>query len=110
MDRFSQSVAGVFVVVLSVLHTGCVNIQIPPPPAPLEERQVSGTGKDKILLVDVSGMISSEEKASFYTHPSMIATIKEELTRASRDESVKALVLRINTPGGTVTASDIIHH
>ena len=110
MDRFSQSVAGVFVAILSVLHTGCVNIQIPPPPAPLEERQVSGVGKDKILLVDVSGVISSEEKASFYTHPSMIATIKEQLTRASRDESVKALVLRINTPGGTVTASDIIHH
>ena len=55
-------------------------------------------------------MISSEDKESFYTYPSMIATIKEELTRASRDESVKALVLRINTPGGTVTASDIIHH
>ena len=110
MDNVRRSFTGLLIVAVSLLHAACVTIQIPPPPAPLEERHVSGSGKDKILLVDVSGMISSEDKESFYTYPSMIATIKEELTRASRDESVKALVLRINTPGGTVTASDIIHH
>ena len=110
MDNVRRSIAGLLVVAFSAVTTACIHINIPPPPAPLEEHQVSGSGKDKILLVDVSGMISSEDKESFYTYPSMIATIKEELTRASRDESVKALVLRINTPGGTVTASDIIHH
>jgi len=110
MDNVHRSIAGLLVVAFSAVTTACIHINIPPPPAPLEEHQVSGSGKDKILLVDVSGMISSEDKESFYTYPSMIATIKEELTRASRDESVKALVLRINTPGGTVTASDIIHH
>lgn len=110
MDNVRRPVVGALLVALSFLHAACIHINIPPPPAPLEEHQVSGSGKDKILLVDVSGMISSEDKESFYTYPSMIATIKEELTRASRDESVKALVLRINTPGGTVTASDIIHH
>jgi protease-4 len=40
----------------------------------------------------------------------MIAGVKEQLTRAAKDENVKAVVLRINTPGGTVTASDIIYH
>ena len=110
MDNVRRPVVGALLVALSFLHSACIHINIPPPPAPLEEHQVSGSGNDKILLVDVSGMISSEDKESFYTYPSMIATIKEELTRASRDESVKALVLRINTPGGTVTASDIIHH
>ena len=110
MDNVRRPVVGALLVALSFLHSACIHINIPPPPAPLEEHQVSGSGKNKILLVDVSGMISSEDKESFYTYPSMIATIKEELTRASRDESVKALVLRINTPGGTVTASDIIHH
>jgi protease-4 len=101
---------GVLGVAMALAQTACVNIYIPPPPAQLEEHQVSGSGKDKVLLVDVSGVISSEDKESFYTYPSMIATIKEELTRASRDEAVKAVVLRINTPGGTVTASDIIYH
>lgn len=101
---------GMLGVAMALAQTACVNIYIPPPPAQLEEHQVSGLGKDKVLLVDVSGVISSEDKESFYTYPSMIATIKEELTRASRDEAVKAVVLRINTPGGTVTASDIIYH
>ncbi|MFO0707443.1 MAG: signal peptide peptidase SppA [Nitrospira sp.] len=101
---------GVLGVALGLSQAACVNVYIPPPPAQLEEHQVSGSGKDKVLLVDVSGVISSEDKESFYTYPSMIATIKEELTRASRDEAIKAVVLRINTPGGTVTASDIIYH
>lgn len=76
----------------------------------MEEHQVAGSGKDKILVMDISGVISSEDKDGFYTFPSMIATIKEELTKAGKDEKVKALVLRINSPGGTVTASDIIYH
>ncbi|HET9313154.1 MAG TPA: signal peptide peptidase SppA, partial [Nitrospira sp.] len=35
---------------------------------------------------------------------------KEELTKASKDEKVKAVVVRINSPGGTVNASDILYH
>ncbi len=67
-------------------------------------------GQGKVLLLDVSGVISSENKEGFIPHPSMLATVKEELTRAAKDEKIKAVVLRINSPGGTVTASDIIYH
>ena len=63
---------GVLGVAMALAQTACVNIYIPPPPAQLEEHQVSGSGKDKVLLVDVSGVISSEDKESFYTYPSMI--------------------------------------
>ncbi len=102
--------ASMLVFLLAVLTSACVTINLPPGPAPLEEHQVAGSGKDKILVIDISGVISSEEKDSFYTLPSMIATIKEELTKAAKDEKIRALVLRINSPGGTVTASDIIYH
>ncbi|MCK7527680.1 MAG: hypothetical protein MZV64_63760 [Ignavibacteriales bacterium] len=34
----------------------------------------------------------------------------ERLERASRDPLVKAVVLRLDTPGGEVTASDIVYH
>src|SRR5207249_10158147 len=40
----------------------------------------------------------------------LVARIKDELTLAAEDEHIKALLLRINSPGGTVTASDIIYH
>jgi protease-4 len=60
--------------------------------------------------MELSGVISSESREGFYTYPSLLATIKEELTKAAKDDRVKALVVRINSPGGTVTASDIIYH
>ena len=42
--------------------------------------------------------------------PSLTTRIKEELTKAEEDKDLKAIVLRINSPGGTVTASDIVYH
>ena len=40
----------------------------------------------------------------------MVDRVRETLKKAEKDDDVKALVLRINTPGGTVTSSDIIYH
>lgn len=96
---------------IGLLLSGCTfNFPLFPGPGPLQETQVDGTGKAKVLLIEISGMISSQENEGFRTAPSMIASVKEQLTRAAKDEKVKAVVLRINTPGGTVTASDIIYH
>jgi protease-4 len=97
--------------VIGLLLSGCTfNFPLCPGPGPLQEMQVDGSGKAKVLLVEISGMISSQEKDGFRSTPSMIASVKEQLTRAAKDEQIKAVVLRINTPGGTVTASDIIYH
>ena len=96
---------------IGLVLSGCTfNFPLFPGPGPLQETQVEGTGKAKVLLIEISGVISSQDKEGFRTTPSMIAGVKEQLTRAAKDENVKAVVLRINTPGGTVTASDIIYH
>jgi protease IV len=92
------------------LLSGCVTVNLLPAPGPLEEKQLSGTGAEKVLIMDISGLISSQEVGGLIERPNMVAQIKEELTRAADDPDLKALVLRINSPGGTVTASDIIHH
>lgn len=105
-----QLFTGLTVLVIALMQAACVTINLPPGPGVLEEHKVSGTGKDKVLLMDISGVISSENKDGFYPSPGMLATVKEELERAAKDERVKAIVLRINSPGGTVTASDIIYH
>ncbi len=81
-------------------------------PQPLQEKTLQGKGKHKILLVDISGIITAQEQRSLSglaTEPSSVARIKEELEKAASDKRVKALILRINSPGGTVTASDIIY-
>jgi protease-4 len=40
----------------------------------------------------------------------MLALVREQLDRARLDKKVKALVIRINSPGGGVTASDTLYH
>jgi protease-4 len=82
-------------------------------PESLEEHVVSGEGKAKVLLIDISRAIGSEEEEGAFgvrRRESTTARIREELEEAGKDDRVRAVVLRINSPGGTVTASDIVFH
>ncbi len=104
----------VMLVVLSVCCSGCAFINVPlmQVTQPLEETVLEGQGKNKILLIDLSGVITSERRQSltaFESGPDPVARVKEELDRAAEDARIKAVVLKINSPGGTVTASDIIY-
>ncbi|MGH7166759.1 MAG: signal peptide peptidase SppA [Nitrospiraceae bacterium] len=94
----------------AALVTGCVTINLLPGPGPLKEVELSGSGSAKVLMLDLSGLISALEEDGLMERPSPVARIKEELTRAADDDRIKAVVLRINSPGGTVTASDVIYH
>ncbi len=89
---------------------GCITVNLLEPAGPVQEVQLTGTGEGKVLLLDLSGVISSQDKDGLFPQPNMLAALKEELTKASKDEKVKAVVVRINSPGGTVNASDILYH
>ena len=96
------------------LLAGCsvVSIDLTPPVRPLRESTVEGTGADKILLVDLSGVLAEEPLITLEARPQvpLLARVREELEKAAKDPQVRAVVLRINSPGGTVTASDILYH
>ena len=111
MPRLSAARLMVPVIGLFLSLAGCITINVLPSPGPLREEQVSGTGAAKVVMVDLSGLISSQDQGGLLAEsPNMVARIKEELTKAAEDEKVKAVVLRINSPGGTVSASDILYH
>ncbi|MBI5855147.1 MAG: signal peptide peptidase SppA [Nitrospirae bacterium] len=93
-----------------LLLSGCITINLLPQPSPLKEETISGTGDAKVLLMDLSGTISNLEESGLVERPNLVAHLKEELTKAGEDPAIKAIVLRINSPGGTVTASDILYH
>lgn len=61
----------------------------------------------KIAVIDVDGIITSSvsEQGGY----SMVTVIKSELDRAKDDAKVKAVVLRVDSPGGEVLASDEIY-
>jgi protease-4 len=99
------------------LLAGCsvISLDLSPRIRPLEEETVEGKGDAKILLMDVSGFLSDEVPGGSLTigtpppRVPMLVRLREELKKAGEDSRVKALVLRINSPGGTVTASDVIY-
>lgn len=100
---------------LFVIFNGCTlfNIHVTPSLGPLEEKTVSGEGDDKVLLIDIKGVISNKKEISALgveMNAGLVDRVRETLKKAEKDNDVKALILRINTPGGTVTSSDIIYH
>lgn len=68
----------------------------------LDERYYSGrkTAADKIAIVRIDGVIL--EGFMGYAH--------RQIDQAAADPHVKAVVLRIDSPGGSITASDELHH
>jgi protease-4 len=81
-------------------------------PQPLEETVVEGEGRDKILLMDVTGVITEEPSRRAFglvEQESTLGRVQAELKKAAEDDRVKALVVRIDSPGGGVTASDQIY-
>lgn len=105
------------VALVSLGLTGCFNGVLLKPVhtgAPVEETLVADSDRllcrDKIALIDVEGMILNARTGGLLGEgDNMMATFRERLDAARADKRVKAVVLRINSPGGAVTASDIMY-
>jgi protease-4 len=79
----------------------------------LEEHTVSegkGFGAGKIAIIEVEGMLTNMKSGGLLQPTeNHVSRFTQELERAAKDQGVKAVVLRVNSPGGTVTASDIMY-
>lgn len=65
--------------------------------------------ENRIAVIDVKGTITSDSES----FGSLVANSKQivKLIRAAKDDdSVKAIIIDLDTPGGEVTASDEIYH
>jgi protease-4 len=68
--------------------------------------------KDRILLLDIEGVIVEWETSSWFglnEKEPTTAEVRRKLEKAATDSRIKAVVLRVNSPGGTVTATDIVY-
>ena len=54
---------------------------------------------EKIAVIKATGVLADSN-----------GFVKRQINRIRDDENVKAIVLRVNSPGGTITASDFIYH
>jgi len=66
--------------------------------------------KEKILVLDVSGIIGTILKPGLLEREGdILSRVYYRLEKAAEDERVKGIILRLDTPGGEVTASDILY-
>ncbi len=93
--------------------SGCISIDVlGGAGAPLQESVVRGTSGPKILLLDIDGVIGGEPLPDVIfggEEPGMVARVREALDRARQDKEVRAVLVRIDSPGGSATASEQIY-
>jgi len=59
-----------------------------------------GPSSKKIAVIRIEGLI----------YEPLVAQVGAKLKRAARDDDIKAVILRIDSPGGYLTASDMLYH
>jgi protease-4 len=75
----------------------------------LEETLTEDNGAlNKIAVIEISGIIASRslDGGGF----NLVEVVKAQLKRAQEDDRVKAVILKVDSPGGEVLASDQINH
>lgn len=70
---------------------------------------VIGMG-DAVAVIDLNGIIMSDQPQPITTQLITPGLVEELLDQASNLDQVKAVVVRVNSPGGSVVASDEIYH
>jgi protease-4 len=65
-----------------------------------EEVIQAGPRTTKIAVITVQGIINGEQARDIYS----------QIKAARRDRRVKGLIIRVNSPGGTISGSDQIHN
>jgi protease-4 len=103
--------------VLALVAGGCFNGLLLTPThvgKPVEETLVTPADscwcRDKVALIDVEGvLVNARSSGLLGDGENPVSLFRERLDVAATDKRVKAVVLRINSPGGGVTASDVMY-
>ncbi len=102
-----------FIIAIIGVSAGCSlpKLSLFPEAGPLKEVTLEGSGNEKILVLTINGPISDQPKQKLLrTSAGMVQELVTHLQKAEKDAQVKALLLKVNSPGGPVTASDILYH
>ena len=69
----------------------------------------SKEGKPSVAWIKVRGVIATDNSSSPFSRPQGAGAIAKKVREAGEDKDVKAIVLDINSPGGTVAAVQNIY-
>src|SRR5262249_11314913 len=95
---------------LGVIDIDSSDVQKRPKFSEVLEQDGGRETKDKIVRIDLEGIISSGATEDFLLGGGMnLDSIKRAWRQPTEDKNVKAIVLRVDSPGGEVTASDTLY-
>lgn len=93
--------------------SGGILIRPAPTEQALQETVIRSDGwwvSDRIAIVDLDGMLINDRSEGWLAErDNPVNMFAEKVNKARSDPRVRAVVLRINSPGGGVTASDVIY-
>ena len=73
-------------------------------------REGSGMFPPKVVIIEIEGMIINARSGGFLQpKENDVSLFVQQLEKAERDSRIKAVVLRVNSPGGTVAATDAMY-
>ncbi|HNR50006.1 MAG TPA: signal peptide peptidase SppA [Deltaproteobacteria bacterium] len=79
--------------------------QIPP----LEERVIREGSKEKILVVEILGLIRTTGSRDTFIHrQGTVERLDNVIEKAKKDRDIRGVILKIDSPGGAYTASDLV--
>ncbi len=74
-----------------------------------QEEVISGRGNDRIVVITVSGVIGAGAGDGLFSAGLSHEQLLSQIRTAANDSRVKAVVLRIDSPGGSVVASNELY-
>jgi protease-4 len=95
---------------------GTVDVRVPPAPDPgpvvpvVVRAGASGPlASPRVAVIDVDGLLLNQNLTGLYSvGENPVASFREKLEAAAMDPRVRAVVLRVNSPGGGVAATDLM--
>lgn len=87
---------------------GSSNPGVAVPATPWQEKIVSGQGQERVLILDVTGIIGTPE-SGFPSDQLSQHDLISQIKQATEDPDVRAVVVRVDSPGGGVVASNEIY-
>ncbi|MCP4452502.1 MAG: signal peptide peptidase SppA [Planctomycetes bacterium] len=94
---FLSSMLGNVILFVGLVAVGTMALGVQD--APFHERVIQGKGHgDKVVVVSIEGLIDSRQSEK----------LRGQLNMAQQDSSVRGVIVKINSPGGTISASDQI--
>ena len=74
------------------------------------ERVLAGSGSDAVLVLPIEGVITGRPSSGFVSAmPGSVNFVREQLKQARKNGNIRAVILRVDSPGGSVSACETIY-